>query len=83
MRRRDLLKTGALLPGANRLLPPQMWADVPTICGRAILWPPQVANRLDQGPFGIDQEQGRFTIFATQPSRDHSRNFGAGLVGYT
>jgi len=38
MGRRDLLKTGALLPGANSLLRPQMWADVPTIFGRAILW---------------------------------------------
>ena len=56
----------------------------PTICGRVIQFgSPQVANRLDQGPFGIDQDQGWFTIFATQPSRDHIRNFGAGLVGYT
>jgi hypothetical protein len=61
-----------------------MWADVPDH-----LWEgypfgsPQVANRLDQGPFGIDQDQGWFTIFATQPSREHIRNFGAGLVGYT
>ena len=35
------------------------------------------------GAFGIDQDQGWFTIFATQPSRDHIRNFGGGLVGYT
>jgi hypothetical protein len=84
MRRRDFVKKGALLAGAGRLLRPQMWADVPDH-----LWEgypfgsPQVANRLDQGPFGIDQDQGWFTIFATQASRDHIRNFGAGLVGYT
>jgi hypothetical protein len=84
MRRRDFVKTGALLAGASSLLRPQMWADVPDH-----LWEgypfgsPQVANRLDQGPFGIDQDQGWFTIFATQPSRDHIRNFGAGLIGYT
>ena len=84
MRRRDLLKTGALLAGASTLMSPPMWADVPDH-----LWEgypfgsPQVSNRLDQGPFGIDQDQGWFTIFATQPSRDHIRNFGSGLVGYT
>ena len=84
MRRRDFVKTGALLAGASSLLQPQMWADVPDH-----LWEgypfgsPQVANRLDQGPFGIDQDQGWFTIFATQASREHIRNFGAGLVGYT
>ena len=84
MRRRDLLKTGALLAGASSLMRPQMWADVPDH-----LWEgypfgsPQVTNRLDQGPFGIDQDEGWFTIFATQPSREHIRNFGGGLVGYT
>jgi hypothetical protein len=44
---------------------------------------PQVTNRLDQGPFGITQDQGWFTIFATQPSREHIRSFGTGFVGYT
>jgi hypothetical protein len=44
---------------------------------------PQVANRLDQGPFGITQDDGWYTIFASQPSRNHIRNFGTGLVGYT
>jgi len=63
---------------------PRLWADVPDH-----LWEgypfgsPQVSNRLNQGPFGIEQDQGWFTIFATQPSRDHIRNFGGGLVGYT
>jgi hypothetical protein len=84
MRRRDFVKKGALLAGASSLLRPQMFADVPDH-----LWEgypfgsPQVANRLDQGPFGIDQDQGWFTIFSTQASREHIRNFGAGLVGYT
>lgn len=84
MRRRDFVKAGALLGGASSLMRPRMWADVPDH-----LWEgypfgsPQVTNRLDQGPFGIDQDEGWFTIFATQPSRDHIRNFGAGLVGYT
>lgn len=84
MRRRDFVKTGALLAGASSLLRPQMWADVPDHLWEGYQFgSPQVANRLDQGPFGIDQDQGWFTIFATQPSRDHIRNFGAGLVGYT
>ena len=84
MRRRDFVKTGALLVGASSLLRPQMWADVPDHLWEGYQFgSPQVANRLDQGPFGIDQDQGWFTIFATQPSRDHIRSFGAGLVGYT
>ena len=44
---------------------------------------PTVINRLDQGPFGITQDDGWFTIFVMQPSRNHVRNFGTGLVGYT
>ena len=84
MRRRDFVKTGALLAGASSLLRPQMWADVPDHLWEGYQFgSPQVANRLDQGPFGIDQDQGWFTIFATQPSRDHIRNIGAGLIGYT
>jgi hypothetical protein len=84
MRRRDFVKSGALLAGASSLMRTPMWADVPDH-----LWEgypfgsPQVINRLDQGPFGIDQDEGWFTIFATQPSRDHIRNFGTGLVGYS
>jgi hypothetical protein len=84
MRRRDLLKSGALLAGASSLTRARLWADVPDH-----LWEdypfgaPEVSNRLNQGPFGIEQDQGWFTIFATQPSRDHIRNFGGGLVGYT
>jgi hypothetical protein len=61
-----------------------MWADVPDHMWEGYPFPsPQVTDRLDQVPFGVDQDEGWFTIFATQPSRDHIRNFGAGLVGYT
>jgi hypothetical protein len=84
MRRRDLLKTGALLAGASSFMRPQLWADVPNHLWEGYSFGvPQVSNRLNQGPFGIEQDQGWFTIFATQPSRDHIRNFGGGLVGYT
>jgi hypothetical protein len=55
MRRRDFVKTGALLAGASSLLRPQMWADVPDHLWEGYQFgSPQVANRLDQGPFGID-----------------------------
>ena len=84
MRRRDFIKTGALLAGASGLLRPQLRADVPDHLWEGYQFgSPPVANRLNQGPFGIDQDQGWFTIFATQASRDHIRNFGGGLVGYT
>ena len=84
MRRRDFLKTSAVLAGASSFAPRRMLADVPDH-----LWEgynfgcPTVNNRLDQGPFGITQDDGWFTIFVTQPSRAHIRNFGTGLVGYT
>jgi hypothetical protein len=45
--------------------------------------PPQASDRLDQGPFLIDQDEGWFTIETTAPSLDRVRNFGMGLVGYT
>ena len=84
MRRRDFMKAGAVLAGASSLAPRRVWADVPDH-----LWEgynfgcPTVSNRLDQGPFGITQDDGWYTIFVTQPSRNHIRNFGTGLVGYT
>ena len=83
MRRRDFVKTGVVLTGACSIMP-RMWADVPDH-----LWEgydfgsPPVTNRLDQGPFGIGQDEGWYTIFTTMPSRKHIRNFGTGLVGYT
>jgi hypothetical protein len=84
MRRRDLLKSGALLAGASSLIHPQLRADVTDHLWEGYSFAaPEVSNRLNQGPFGIEQDQGWFTIFATQPSREHIRNFGGGLVGYT
>lgn len=44
---------------------------------------PAVTERLNQGPFGIDQDEGWFTIATTTPSDQHIRNWGLGLVGYT
>jgi len=84
MRRRNFLKTGLGITAAASL-PKGVWADVPDHmwqgydfgCG------PEVRNRLDQGPFGIGQDEGWYTIFVTDPSREHIRNFGTGFVGYT
>jgi hypothetical protein len=76
MRRRDFVKAGAVLAGASSLMRTRMWADA-----RDHLWDgyslncsPQVTNRMDQGPFGISQDEGWFTIFVTHPSRNHIRN---------
>ena len=58
MRRRDFVKTGAVLGAVSSLMRPRMWADVPDH-----LWEgydfgcPTVTHRLDQGPFGIAQDE--------------------------
>ena len=44
---------------------------------------PKITDRLNQGPFGIEQDEGWRTIGATTPSKEPVRNFGLGLVGYT
>ncbi len=38
---------------------------------------------LDQGPFGIEQDEGWRPIAATTPSGKPLRNYGVGLIGYT
>jgi hypothetical protein len=85
MRRRDFMKMSALAAGAGSIAPGRMWADVPDH-----LWEgynfgpgPRVPNRLNQGPFGISQDEGWFTIHVTTPSDKHVHNFGSGFVGYT
>lgn len=84
MRRRDFVKTGLGLTAAGTLATRRMWADVPDHLWEGYNFPaPPVTNRLDQGPFGISQDEGWFTIFVTDPSREHIRNFGTALVGYT
>jgi hypothetical protein len=78
MRRRDLLKGAVLLPALAR-------ANIATglkqdcDCGFA----PPVKDRLDQGPFDIDQDQGWQTVLFTTPSERPLRNPGLGLVGYS
>jgi hypothetical protein len=83
IRRRDFVKAGAALAafGAPRLsrgdLPSHLFQGYDFGPG------PTVADRLDQGPFGIEQDEGWYTIETTTPSRGPVRNFGLGLVGYT
>jgi len=78
MRRRDLLKSVAVLPALTRLnLAAATTGDDP------ISFPQQPRERLNQGPFDIEQDQGWQTILFTTPSEKPLRNPGLGLVGYT
>ena len=45
--------------------------------------PSSAADRLDQGPFEIEQDDGWMTIASANPSSQPVRNPGLGLVGYT
>lgn len=81
MRRRDLFKTaaalGALPVGARADVPTHLWAGYDFGSG------PQAADRLNQGPFGVEQDDGWFTLAGTTASEGPVPNFGLGLVGYT
>ncbi len=85
MRRRDLIKAGVAVAAAGGSHAIQSEADVPTHRwdGYDFGPGPAVTERLNQGPFGIEQDQGWFTIAATTPSDKPVKNFGLGLVGYT
>ncbi len=43
---------------------------------------PSAPDRLNQGPFGIDQDEGWHTLMVTTPARGPVPNFGMGLMGY-
>jgi len=78
MRRRDLLKGAILLPALAR-------AGVAVGMGQGRDFGSEwaVGERLDQGPFDIEQDQGWQTILFTTPSERPLRNPGLGLVGYS
>src|SRR5678816_80555 len=71
MRRRSFIKAGAAL-GIASALSPLKAQD-----------PPQVTDRLNQGPFGIEQDAGWYTILVTSQSTKPVKNYGLGLLGYT
>ena len=84
MHRRNFIKTGAaatLLSGLKSSqaqdVPAHNWDCFDFGSGR------DVTDRLNQGPFGIDQDQGWYTILVTSQSDKPVRNYGMGLVGYT
>jgi hypothetical protein len=78
MRRRDLLKTAALIPALGCLdLRAHASSD------QFVSFPCAPAERLNQGPFGIEQDEGWQTILFTTDSEKPLRNPGFGLVGYT
>jgi hypothetical protein len=69
---------GALSPQAGRAdVPDHRWDGYDF--GPA----PSAPDRLNQGPFGVEQDEGWQTIGFTNPTREHIKNFGAGLVAYT
>jgi len=83
--RRDFVRAGAALAAVSPLVAVRAIADVP-----AHRWDgydlgpgPEVKDRLNQGPFSIEQDEGWYTIEATTASDAPVRNFGLGLVGYT
>src|SRR5579884_1616353 len=76
MNRRTVLKTMAALAATPAL------AAVP--CGDSDYAPAfSVRDRLDQGPFDIEQDEGWRSALFTTPSDKPVRNSGLGLVGYT
>src|SRR5947209_14122910 len=77
MHRRDMLKGAVLLPAV-------LAADVPSHLwqGYDFGYGPPVRERLNQGPFDVEQDQGWQTILFTTASERPVRNPGLGLVGY-
>jgi hypothetical protein len=78
MRRRDLLRGTLLFPAALAAdVPSHLWQGYDFGSG------PPVRQRLNQGPFDVDQDQGWQTVLYTSPSEKPLRNPGLGLIGYT
>jgi hypothetical protein len=84
--RRNFLKCGgfsAALLGLNQKsflkadVPDHLWSGYDFGPG------PRITERLNQGPFGVEQDEGWYTIASTTASEKPVRNFGLGLCGYT
>lgn len=84
VRRREFVKAGAAM-AALGVASRETRAEVPTHLwqGHDFGSGPRVVDRLNQGPFGIDQDEGWYTLETTTPSTARVRNYGLGLVGYT
>lgn len=77
MNRRTMVKTLAVLAAA-----PAVASALP--CSDSDYCPVfPIHDRLDQGPFEIEQDEGWRTALFTTPSEKPIRNPGLGLVGYT
>src|SRR5437016_12427846 len=77
MRRRGVLKGAALLAALG---PAAGFAQAFGNQESSSPIPPR--DRLEQGPFDVDQDQGWQTVLFTTPSERPVRNPGLGLVGY-
>jgi len=84
MHRRNFIKAGAALAMMNGLgagitqqVPSRTWNDYD------FPYPPASADRLNQGPFGIEQDEGWYTVLVTSQSDQPVRNYGLGLIGYS
>ncbi|PWT92659.1 MAG: hypothetical protein C5B55_05915, partial [Blastocatellia bacterium] len=84
MHRRSFLKAGAALSVTATLcsaeaqdVPSHNWDNYDFGPG------PRVTDRLNQGPFGIEQDEGWYTVLVTSQSSEPVKNYGLGLVGYT
>ena len=83
MNRREFVQGAALLPAGAAAAAtrsgnaPHLWQGYEFGAG------PAVRERLNQGPFEIDQDEGWQTVLYTTPSETPVRNPGLGLVGYT
>jgi len=79
MDRRNFVKAGAALAwmsstaGSSRAdVPAHRWDGYDFGPG------PEVPNRLNQGPFSIDQDEGWYTLLTTTPSEKAVRNWRHG-----
>jgi hypothetical protein len=84
MHRRNFIKAGAALSLMSGLssstgqeVPSHNWDDYDFGDG------PKVSDRLNQGPFGVEQDEGWYTVLVTSQSSKPVKNYGLGLVGYT
>jgi len=83
MHRRNFIKAGTALSLMSGLsstqgqeVPSHNWDSYDFGAG------PKVSDRLNQGPFGVEQDEGWYTVHVTSQSSKRIKNYGLGLVGY-